>query len=73
MVGFRLGGMPGDSEVKKRQTCVPQDAYHQVCWSVTQAVLALSAGEAELYALVKAASQGLGLRAMLADLGIGMK
>ena len=43
------------------------------CWSVTQAVLALSSGEAEFYALVKTASQGLGLRAMLDDLGVGMK
>jgi hypothetical protein len=36
-------------------------------------VLALSSGEAEFYALVKAASQGLGLRAMLDDLGVGMR
>ncbi len=40
---------------------------------MTQAVLALSSGEAEFYALVKTASQGLGLRAMLDDLGVGMK
>jgi hypothetical protein len=43
------------------------------CWSVTQAVLALSSGEAEFYALVKTASQGLGLRAMLDDLAVGMR
>jgi hypothetical protein len=43
------------------------------CWSVIQSVLALSSGEAEFYALVKAASQGLGLRAMLDDLGVGMR
>ena len=42
-------------------------------WSVTQAVLVLSSGEAEFYALVKTASQGLGLRAMLEDMGIRMK
>ena len=39
------------------------------CWSV----YALSSGEEEFYALVEAASQGLGLRAMFADLRIGMK
>ena len=39
----------------------------------TQAVLALSSGEAEFYALVKTASQGVRLRAMLDDLGVGTK
>ena len=40
-------------------------------WSVTQDVIALSSGEAEFYAMVKAASQSLGMRAMMQDLGIG--
>ena len=45
--------------------------HHTVkAWSATQAVLALSSGEAEFYALVKTASQGLGLKAMLKDYGI---
>ena len=39
-------------------------------WSTTQQVIAMSSGEAEYYAMVKAASQALGLRALLADLGI---
>ena len=38
-------------------------------WSSTQPVIALSSGEAELYALVKAASQGTGLLSMLMDYG----
>ena len=39
-------------------------------WSSTQAVIALSSGEAEYYGLVKAAAQSLGIKAMLTDLGI---
>ena len=39
-------------------------------WSSTQDVIALSSGEAEYYALVKTGSQCLGMKAMMADLGI---
>ena len=39
-------------------------------WCCTQSVIALSSGEAEYYGLVKGASVGLGIKAMLADLGI---
>jgi len=39
-------------------------------WSVTQAVIALSSGEAEYYGAVKAASIGMGIVGILADLGI---
>ncbi len=38
-------------------------------WSSTQAVLALSSAEAELYALVKGSSMVLGLMSLLRDLG----
>ncbi len=38
-------------------------------WSTTQATVALSSGEAELYALVKGASQSLGLLALASDMG----
>ena len=37
-------------------------------WSNTQAIIALSSGEAEYYGVVKAASIGLGCRALLKDL-----
>ena len=40
-------------------------------WSHTQKVIALSSGEAEYYGLVKSGSQGLGIRALLGDLGVG--
>ena len=42
-------------------------------WSVTQAVIALSSGEAEYYGIVKGCSVGLGMRELLLDLGIEVK
>ena len=42
-------------------------------WSVTQAVIALSSGEAEYYGIVKGASAGLGVCSVLADLGVVSK
>ena len=39
-------------------------------WSKTQAVIALSSGEAEYYGTVLGASHGLGLKAILEDMGI---
>ena len=39
-------------------------------WSSTQAVVALSSGEAEYYGLVKSGAQSLGMKAVLQDLGI---
>ena len=39
-------------------------------WATNQAVLALSSGEAEYYALVKAASVSLGLKALGEDMGL---
>ena len=42
-------------------------------WSTTQQVLALSSGEAELYALLKGASQMKGLMSQLAEWGIMVK
>ena len=39
-------------------------------WSSTQAIIATSSGEAEYYGVVKAASVGLGVRSLLADLGV---
>ena len=39
-------------------------------WSSTQSVIALSTGEAELYALNKTGAQSLGLQSILEDMGI---
>ena len=41
-------------------------------WSTTQKTLALSLGEAELYGVVKGASEALGLQSLAADLGISV-
>ena len=38
-------------------------------WSSTQATVAMSSGEAEYYAMVKAASEALGIQTLAADLG----
>ena len=44
--------------------------YHTIkTWSTTQAVVAMSSGEAELYALTKGAAQTLGLISLAKDLG----
>ena len=42
-------------------------------WSSTQTVIALSSGEAELYSIVKGASQSLGVQSMLKDSGYSFK
>ena len=39
-------------------------------YAKTQATIALSSGEAELYATVMASSEGLGIKAMMMDFGI---
>ena len=42
-------------------------------WSVTQKVITLSSGEAELAGVVRGASEGCGLQSLAADLGIRLK
>jgi hypothetical protein len=42
-------------------------------WSSTQATVATSSGEAELQALVKAASEGLGMQSVASDLGLNLQ
>ena len=39
-------------------------------WSSTEDIIALSSGHAEYHALVKSGSQRLGMKAIMADLGI---
>ena len=41
-------------------------------WSSTQSTIALSSGEAEYYGLVKAASQSIGIRNIMRDLGFDL-
>ena len=42
-------------------------------WSTTQAVIALSSGEAEYYGMVKGASVGLGVKELMRDLGMQLR
>ena len=42
-------------------------------WSSTQAIIALSSGEAEFYGVVKASSIGLGCQAVLRDMGVSVQ
>lgn len=56
----------------RRSTSGGAVMVHGMClktWSSTQRVVARSSGEAELYAAVRGAAEGLGLRAMAQDLG----
>ena len=39
-------------------------------WSTTQAIVAMSSGEAEFYGLVKAAGAGLGHQSLMDDIGL---
>ena len=39
-------------------------------WSSTQSLISISSGEAEYYGCVRAASNGLGVKSLLADLGV---
>ena len=41
-------------------------------WSQTQATIALSSAEAELYGIVKGSAEGLGMQSLLKDIGMDM-
>ena len=42
-------------------------------WAKTQSLIALSSGESELYATLRAASGGLGVQSIASDLGITLR
>ena len=42
-------------------------------WSRTQGTIALSSGEAEFYAALKGVAEGLGLKSLMADMGVEVK
>ena len=52
--------------------CVMLGAHILKGWSKTQALIALSSGESELYAALKASAETLGSVALLKDLGYGV-
>ena len=49
--------------------CALWAGYMVKTWSTTQTLVALSSGEAELYAMVRASAEGLGLQSLLKDIG----
>ena len=70
--GFGDSDFAGEVETRKStsggMTCLGDHVIKT--WSSTQSVVALSTGEAELYALNKTAAQSLGLQSLLEDLGV---
>ena len=49
--------------------CVMRGSHFLKAWCKTQGLIALSSGEAELYALVKATAEGMGIAAIFKDIG----
>ena len=64
----------GDKVTRKSTTggCIMLGSHLLKAWSKTQTLVALSSGESELYATLKASSEGLGMISIAKDLGISM-
>ena len=57
----------------RRSTCGGCAIWNGIClkaWATTQTVVAMSSGEAEYYAAVKGAAEGLALQSMFNDVGV---
>ena len=50
--------------------CLVRGSHLIKCWAKGQHVIALSSGEAELYACVRASSEAVGLKSVMKDMGI---
>ena len=50
--------------------CVTMGKHTLKTWSKTQSLIALSSGESELYAMIKASAESLGMLSMLKDFGL---
>lgn len=68
---FTDGDWAGDKETRKSTTggCLMVGKHLRKGWSKTQTLIALRGGESELYATLKAASEGLGMLSVARDLG----
>ena len=64
--------MQEDEKIKHRRVAMIGE-HATKSWSNTQAIIALSSGEAEFYGLVKGGSIGLGLRSIMSDMGVECK
>ena len=71
MTTFSDADWAGCRETRKSTTggCVTIGKHTIKGWSKTQSLIALSSGESELYATLKAAAETLGMLSMLKDLG----
>merc|ERR1711884_788586 len=65
----------GDKTSRKSTTggCITMGQHCLKSWSKTQTLIALSSGESELYATLKAASEGLGMISVAKDLGVQLE
>ena len=65
----------GDKVSRKSTTggCIMIGDHLLKGWSKTQTLIALSSGESELYATLKAASEGLGMISIAKDLGVHLE
>jgi hypothetical protein len=60
----------------RRSTCGGCAMWNGIClkaWATTQTVVAMSSGEAEYYAAVKGAAEGLALQSVLSDVGVAVQ
>ena len=64
----------GDKQTRKSTSggCIMLNKHWIKSWSKSQSTVALSSAESELYACIKAASEGLGMISMMNDLGISI-
>ena len=68
---FRDSDFAGEVETRKTTSggILMLGGHQNKSWSSSQSVIALSTGEAELYAINKTTASGLGVQSILHDLG----
>ena len=59
-----------DARIRESEGLMRLGDHRIKAWSSTQSVVALSTGEAEMYAMNKTAATGMGGNAILSDLGV---
>ena len=66
---YKFRRMPGYEKIHIRGI-VQYGSHLLKSWSTTQSLIAMSSGEAEFYGIVKGSSTGLGIKAILMDMGV---
>ena len=72
IIAYSDSDWAGD-RITRRSTsggCLMRGIHTIKCWAKTQHVIALSSGEAELFACVRAASESNGLQSVMRDMGV---